>query len=265
MSLNEDTLVQQTAADYLRDALGWESIFAYNQENYGEGSLLGRKDQREAVLLKDVRAALKKLNPDLPDAAYHDAERQLVGANASLSLIAQNQEKYALVRDGVPVTYRDADGNLQKKRLSVVDFDNASNNRFAAVRELWIQGDIYRRRADIVCFVNDLPLIFIECKAIHEKPYLKRLIPRFFYHDTKAKQLKKRIERQKGNRKMYDKRVNIHGGCSLRVPWNHLLPFAVDTALSLPGVSHLYTLRQTVPPRRQLEMSYTQAHHRKQH
>ncbi len=38
MSLNEDTLVQQTSADYLRDALGWESVFAYNQEDYGDGS-----------------------------------------------------------------------------------------------------------------------------------------------------------------------------------------------------------------------------------
>ena len=167
MSLNEDTLVQQTSADYLRDALGWESVFAYNQEDYGDGSLLGRKDQREAVLLRDVRDALRRLNPELPDAAYRDAERQLIEASASLSLLATNQEKYNMIRDGVLVTFRDDQGNLQKKRLAVIDFDNADRNRFVAVRELWIQGDIYRRRADIVGFVNGLPLIFIECKAIH--------------------------------------------------------------------------------------------------
>ncbi len=28
--LNEDTLVQQTTAEYLRDELGWESVYAYN-------------------------------------------------------------------------------------------------------------------------------------------------------------------------------------------------------------------------------------------
>lgn len=167
MSLNEDTLVQQTSADFMRDALGWESVFAYNQEDYGDGSLLGRKDQREAVLLRDVRDALQRLNPDLPEAAYRDAERQLTEASASLSLLATNQEKYNLIRDGVLVTFRDDQGNLQKKRLDIIDFETPEQNRFIAVRELWIQGDIYRRRADIVGFVNGLPLIFIECKAIH--------------------------------------------------------------------------------------------------
>lgn len=167
MSLNEDTLVQQTTADYLHDALGWESVFAYNQEDYGDGSLLGRKDQREAVLVRDIRDALHRLNPDLPDEAYHAAERELIEASSSLLLLGINQEKYNLLRDGVPVTYRDAHGQVVKKRLWVIDFLNPDNNRFLAVRELWIQGDIYRRRADIVGFINGLPLVFIECKAIH--------------------------------------------------------------------------------------------------
>lgn len=35
MALNEDTLVQQTTADYLRDALGWRSEYAYNSEVLG--------------------------------------------------------------------------------------------------------------------------------------------------------------------------------------------------------------------------------------
>jgi len=29
---NEDTLVQQTTADYLEEQLGWESVYAYNSE-----------------------------------------------------------------------------------------------------------------------------------------------------------------------------------------------------------------------------------------
>ena len=35
------------------------------------------------------------------------------------------------------------------------------------MRELWVRGDLYRRRPDIVGFVNGLPLLFIECKNIH--------------------------------------------------------------------------------------------------
>lgn len=45
------------------------------------------------------------------------------------------------------------------------------NNRFLAVRELKIQGlrsPAYNRRADLVCFVNGLPLVFVELKAVYK-------------------------------------------------------------------------------------------------
>ena len=53
---------------------------------------------------------------------------------------------------------------------TTIDFRNAANNRFLAVRELKIQGvrvPHYNRRADLVCFVNGLPLVFIELKAVY--------------------------------------------------------------------------------------------------
>ena len=46
----EDTLVQQTTADYLEQPLGWESIYAHNAEDFGPNSLLGRASDREVVL-----------------------------------------------------------------------------------------------------------------------------------------------------------------------------------------------------------------------
>ena len=56
--LNEDTLVQQTTADYLKDGLGWDSIYAYNQETFGSEGLLGRKSDREVVLTRYFKDAL---------------------------------------------------------------------------------------------------------------------------------------------------------------------------------------------------------------
>jgi len=46
----EDTLVQQTMADYLEQQLGWESVYAYNDEDFGPDSLLGRASDSEVVL-----------------------------------------------------------------------------------------------------------------------------------------------------------------------------------------------------------------------
>ena len=45
----EDTLVQHTTADYLEQQLGWESIYAYNHEDFGPGSLLGRASGSSAT------------------------------------------------------------------------------------------------------------------------------------------------------------------------------------------------------------------------
>lgn len=101
----EDTLVQRTMADYLERRLGWESVYAYNKEDFGPDSLLGRTSDREVVLVPILRERLEQLNPGLPDAAYDDAVRQLTAAAASQSLVAANRETHHLILDGVRVTF----------------------------------------------------------------------------------------------------------------------------------------------------------------
>ena len=58
---NEDTLVQQTTADYLHEALGWDSVYAYNQETFGPDGLLGRDSDREVLLVRYLREKLEEL------------------------------------------------------------------------------------------------------------------------------------------------------------------------------------------------------------
>ncbi len=163
----EDTLVQQTTAEYLEQQLGWESVYAYNNEDFGPDSLLGRTSEREVVLTRHLLTALQTLNPGLPEDAYNDAIRQITSTTASQSIAATNCEKYDFIRNGVPVTFCNANGEQTRQRLRIFDFDTPENNHFLCVRELWIKGDLYRRRADIIGFVNGLPLLFIECKNIH--------------------------------------------------------------------------------------------------
>jgi type I restriction enzyme R subunit len=54
---SEDRLVQETFANYIQDKLGWESVYAYNNENFGPQSLLGRADPREVILKRDLLTA----------------------------------------------------------------------------------------------------------------------------------------------------------------------------------------------------------------
>ena len=168
---SEDRLVQATFAEHLEKELGWDSVYAWNRETFGPEGTLGRTDTKQAVLIRDLRAALLRLNPELPDTAIEDAVRALTVFDISRSTVQHNRDFYRLVRSGVPVEYRDTQGHPKSARAHVIDFDNApDSNRFLAVRELEIAGvrtPNYNRRADLVCFVNGLPLVFIELKAVH--------------------------------------------------------------------------------------------------
>ena len=169
---NEDRLVQATFTKHLEQVLGWDTIYAWNEETFGPDGTLGRADTKQAVLTRDLRAALERLNPDLPVSAIQDAMRDLTVYDVSRSMVQHNRDFYRLIRSGVPVEYRDAKGRRKSARARVIDFNNApGSNRFLAVRELKLTGirtPNYNRRADLVCFVNGLPLVFIELKAVYK-------------------------------------------------------------------------------------------------
>lgn len=167
---SEDRLVQRTFADHLENVLGWESVYAHNAETFGPQGTLGRTSERDVVLVRDLRAALARLNPELPESAREQAVEKLTRIDFARSLIQHNREYYSFIRGGVPVEWRDARGETRHAHAHVIDFRDATRNRFLAVRELKLQGvrvPHYNRRADLVCFVNGLPLVFIELKAVY--------------------------------------------------------------------------------------------------
>ena len=61
-------------------------------------------NEREVVLVRDLRAALVRLNPDLPASALEEAVAKLTRHDFSRSLLQHNREFYSFIRDGVPVS-----------------------------------------------------------------------------------------------------------------------------------------------------------------
>lgn len=192
---SEDNLIEQTAIDLFFNQLGWDTLIAYNKESFGEGSALGRLNKKEVVVKKIFIEKLKQLNPNLPEQAYNHAYEKLTEESITKSLAAINYEKYQLLRNGIPVDFINENGEqVRNKTLKVFDFDNAENNNFLAVRQLWIQGKSNReRRPDIIGFVNGIPLLFIELKAAHRKlenaynnnfTDYKDVIPKLFYYNA---------------------------------------------------------------------------------
>jgi len=161
---SENILVQESAGNLLHNELGWDVRFAYNTEVLGENGTFGRRTYNEILLPRYFRAALQKLNPWITSAQIEEAQKTLETHLSTSSLMQVNEEKYFLIRDGIPVTVKRPDGKIETKKAAVIDFKNPLNNYFLAIKELKIHGDLYRRRTDIVGFVNGIPLLFVELK-----------------------------------------------------------------------------------------------------
>ena len=190
---SENILVQKSAGDLLRDELGWDVQFAYNTEVLGKNGTFGRTSYHEILLTRYFQNALRRFNPWMTDSHLSEAQKPLESRLSTASLLQVNEEKYFLLRDGIPVTVKKPNGQPETKRAAVIDFQNPENNEFLAIKELKIQGDLYRRRTDIVGFVNGIPLLFVELKKntvdvqnAYEDNYTDYLdtIPQLFYYNA---------------------------------------------------------------------------------
>lgn len=190
---SEEKLVQDSACNVLQNKLGWKVAYAYNTEQLGVDGTFGRTSYKEVLLTRYIREALKRLNPWINEQQIVEAITKLTRRISTASLLQINEEKYNYLRDGIPVTVKRPDGRSEAKKAVIIDFNNAHNNEFLAVKELIIHGDLYNRRADIVGFVNGIPLLFAELKrpdidvrTAYEDNYKDYLdtIPQLFYYNA---------------------------------------------------------------------------------
>ncbi len=164
---SEDSLIEQPAIE-LFSSLDYETVNCF-YEKVGESSTLGRGTTQEVVLVPRLRAALERLNPGIPADGVEQAVEELTKDRSTLHPVLANREVYRLLKEGVKVTLQDAKGEEHPERVRVIDWENAEKNDFFLASQFWISGEIYKRRADLIAFVNGLPLVFIELKAVHRR------------------------------------------------------------------------------------------------
>jgi type I site-specific restriction-modification system R (restriction) subunit len=123
-----------------------------------------RSDKRDVILKDRLREAAVLLNPAIPESAIDEALERLTDKRQAMSPVAANREIDTLIRDGIPVAFENPDGRKEQERVRVIDFNHPEQNRFLAVSQLWIRGEVYYRRPDILLYVNGMPLVFILLK-----------------------------------------------------------------------------------------------------
>jgi type I restriction enzyme, R subunit len=162
---SEDALERNTVR--LFEELGWESANCYH-EVCGANSTLGRETTEQVVLEWRLKASLEKLNPNVPPLALDVAVAEVTKDRSVLSPVRANQEVYKLLKDGVKVSYRAADDNEAVETVMIIDWQHPGENDFFLSSQFWISGEYGRKRADLIGFVNGIPLLFIELKTSHK-------------------------------------------------------------------------------------------------
>ena len=156
-----EATVEDAALDWLRE-VGWRT--AYGPDIGPGADAAERDDYAETFLPRRLRSAIERLNPDLPATAQDDACRALTRPEGA-TLEARNRAFHRLLVDGVPVEYRQPGGGVRGAQAQVFDFDNPANNDWLAVNQFTVVENRRERRADVVLFVNGLPLVVIELKS----------------------------------------------------------------------------------------------------
>jgi type I restriction enzyme R subunit len=159
-SVITESIVEEAALDWLAE-LGY--AVAHGSEIAPEAPGAERRGFGDVVLVDRLRAALARINPDIPAEAREEALRQATRATSG-SLVERNHAFHLLLTDGVPVEYRRAEGGIAGATVKLADFADPARNDWLAVNQFTVIEGKVERRPDIVIFLNGLPLGVIELK-----------------------------------------------------------------------------------------------------
>jgi len=115
------------------------------------------------VLANRLRSAFSLLNPNVPESALDEALRKVTRTETP-SLVENNRRFHRLLTDGVDVEYRRADGSIAGDKVWLFDFAHPERNDWLVVNQFTVIESKHNRRADLVVFVNGIPLAVLELK-----------------------------------------------------------------------------------------------------
>lgn len=170
---------------------GYEYFYGPNIAPYSANPQ--REGFDSVVLENHLKESLKRLNPDIPESARHEAYQHIVNLG-SADLMANNEKFHNYLTNGITVEYF-KDGNTQGIDVKLLELENVTRNSFWVVNQFVIKENNNEKRLDVVIFVNGLPLLVVELKsAIDEKATLeraftqiqnyKKAVPSIFYYNS---------------------------------------------------------------------------------
>lgn len=191
--ISEDDIEKRTIEQCLEE-LKYDQHYNCFTQDY-----LGRKSEREVLSMDILRAKIAHINRKLTNLGALDkgdidaAVKALTDIDTHADLNVINLEMMGKIRDGVKMNVLQKDGKRTQQTVRFINYDNPEDNAFWVVNQLWIQGDVYRLRPDVIIYVNGIPLITIELKDSNvnvENAYTDNLtrykaqIPQLMYYNV---------------------------------------------------------------------------------
>lgn len=128
-----------------------------------DGARPERAAYGDVVLVGRLRSAIARLNPSLPGESRAAVLAKLLQAETP-SLIDENRRLHRYLAEGVPVEVRRQDGTIGGEQARLLDFEDPEANDWLAVNQVTVIENKANRRADVVVYVNGLPLGVVELK-----------------------------------------------------------------------------------------------------
>ena len=151
--------LEQTTLDWFK-SLGWQTVFG--PDINPDGPDCERDGYDQVVLTGRLRAALERINPEIPREAIDEAIRKITRPE-SPSLIENNQAFHRMLTDGMDVSWM-ADGGEKHDKVWLLNVENSDDNDWLAVNQFTVVENKRERRPDVVLFINGLPLAVVELK-----------------------------------------------------------------------------------------------------
>lgn len=157
-NLNESTIEHHAIARFRE--LGY--AYAFGPEIGPDADYPERHDYDDPLLLDRLRQAIHVLNPAVPKDIRDEALRQVQSVSLG-GLMTENARFQQMLVEGVRVAHQ-VDGEDRGTIVRLLDFEQPEKNDWLVVNQYTVTHNRSNRRADLVVFVNGMPLGLFELK-----------------------------------------------------------------------------------------------------
>ena len=151
MSVFAESHYEKALLDLLEN-LGYDHVYGPDVE----------RDYRVPFYEAQLAHSLTLVNPTKPSAAIEEAIRKVRDIDSG-TLVQKNEKFMNYLQNGVEVSYMHKGEHLNDI-VYLIDYAHPDRNTFQAVNQ-WTFVERAEKRADIIIFVNGLPLVLIELKS----------------------------------------------------------------------------------------------------